>query len=299
MAPCMYCVNREGASPCMIAAARSSHRGGIVTLSQIIGFLTMLLLFSGTLTTQDDCARVDGIDRVLADNGVVILGEIHGTSEAPVLAGTLVCHGLRTGRSVILFLELPETEQPRLDRYLQSEGRIADQRRFLEGSFWIRSYQDGRTSTAMLNLIDLARKKIAAGASLSVVFMDRPQAGRQRDRVMADNIIKVAGDHPDNLLLILTGNLHARVTPGQQRMARRVKDALSQRRVVALNLRHSGGTAWLCLSGAPCGSQQLRGRREGANLKVELSDLAAPHYDGWFEVGPITASQPAATSILR
>jgi hypothetical protein len=145
----------------------------------------------------------------------------------------------------------------------------------------------------MLSLIEFTRQQIARGASLSAIFIDRPQAGRDRDRVMAERILAENSEKPGALILSLVGNLHARITPERQWMGTRLLRA-NPGKVMSLNLRHSGGSAWLCMSGAPCGPQKLRGRGDGDSLRIELSEEAQPHYNGWYSVGKISASPRAA-----
>ncbi|PTL80173.1 hypothetical protein [Vitiosangium sp. GDMCC 1.1324] len=55
------------------------------------------------------------------------------------------------------------SEQSRLDTYLASRGTPADQDTLLDGDFWRRPYQDGRSSRAMLELVDQVRALRALG----------------------------------------------------------------------------------------------------------------------------------------
>lgn len=255
--------------------------------------LSLILLKPALLIAEPSCGPVQGIEQLTRGNALVILGEIHGTDQAPAFAAAVACHALREKRPVILALELPQVEQTKLDRYLSSSGSSTDRDAFLESSFWSRSYQDGRTSEAMIELVEAARKLISSKADLTVIYIDRPEARQNRDQVMADRIIQAAAKSPDSLIITLVGNLHARITPGDKWMGSRLLEPMKSRDIISLNLRHSGGSAWICLSGEPCGVQELGGRGQAGAPQVSLDDAAGPRYSGWFDVGPISASPPA------
>ena len=57
------------------------------------------------------CAPADGLDPLLAPGRAILLGEIHGTNEAPDFTDTIACHALAAGLEVIVALELPEVEE--------------------------------------------------------------------------------------------------------------------------------------------------------------------------------------------
>jgi hypothetical protein len=75
--------------------------------------------------------------------------------------------------------------------------------------------------------------------------------------------------------------------------------AVGADRVLALDVAHAGGTAWLCYAtseGQECGTVRLRAR--GPDGPVGVSFGASPEetgHHGWYRVGGITASPPART----
>lgn len=85
----------------------------------------------------------------------------------------LVCNLLRSRRAVVLGLEYPVAEQRFLGDFLRSPTRQG-RRALLASPFWARATQDGRTSRAMLALLDWARAQIAAGARNRVFAFDAP-----------------------------------------------------------------------------------------------------------------------------
>jgi hypothetical protein len=70
-------------------------------------------------------------------------------------------------------------------------------------------------------------------------------------------------------------------------------------RIVALDVAHSGGTAWVCLGSdvADCGPQKLRERGPGGEgITLNESPEKTGHH-GWYHVGSISASPPARDSL--
>jgi len=69
----------------------------------------------GGSATVAACPAIDGIEQVIGKGKVVLLGEIHGTAEAPAFTGDVDCHALRAGLAVTVALELPRAEQEAID----------------------------------------------------------------------------------------------------------------------------------------------------------------------------------------
>lgn len=189
---------------------------------------------------------------------LLIVGEVHGNNEAPDLVASLVRDALPT-RTVRLGLEMQRSEQAPLDAYLQSAGSAADQAMFLKSPFW--SMQDGRSSTAMLRLIDTARALRAEGAKLEVFAME-PDYGDQaaiasaggpqkfKESSMAQAIQR-AVDKSDSrqLVIALMGNFHARYgsdNPPSLKLGPSVADRLaSERPYIVLPFARTN-TTWNC-----------------------------------------------------
>jgi erythromycin esterase-like protein len=142
---------------------------------------------------------------------LVLLGESHGTREAPALTGALADRYARGGESVVLALEIEETEQGRVDRYLDSPGGAVDRAALLEGWHWREPRHDGRDSGAMLELLEQMRLLRRRGAEVRVLLFDPGGEAEARDRGMADRLRACIGNSPQARLLVLTGNVHAMV----------------------------------------------------------------------------------------
>jgi hypothetical protein len=110
---------------------------------------------------------------------------------------------------------------------------------------------------------------------------------------MADRLAGEIDRRPDDLLIVLTGNLHNRLVPGRSEpMGYHLVLLRPQAEVLALNLTYGGGTAWVCTRDG-CGVRGMGGE-EGTRLGIEIDPNAAEGpYSGRLHVGTVTASPPA------
>ncbi len=119
---------------------------------------------------------------------------------------------------------------------------------------------------------------------------------------MANFLGDIARASPGRLLVVLTGNFHSRVVrgtrqnPNQEPMGWALRDQLEEDRVVALDVAHTGGTAWVCLDSGGCGAHAMRPRGPaGTDITWNDSSEQTSHH-GWYHVGALRASRPARTS---
>jgi hypothetical protein len=258
-------------------------------------------------------APVAGMDEVLTPGGVLLLGEQHGTREVPAFVGALGCHVASAGVPVVVGLELPREEQRALRRYLKSDGGKEARASLVEGGFWRRPYQDGRSSEAIVALVERLRVLRTQGLSVSVFAYDAPGQGSQRAAAMAQRVLEVRKTAPKSTFLLLSGNVNARTTRGAEwdetftPMGWHLVRA--KQPVRTLDLRYSRGTAWGCnlVAGEgqklDCGANPAvppparQGDKvifRGPRAFVELTpEHGHEGYDGIFYVGPLTASPPA------
>ena len=267
-------------------------------------WLVLLLILStqASRAATLECKEVPGIDPLLKKGQILLLGEMHGTTEVPAFVSTAACRGLRAGHSVTVGLEIWTDEAARIAISLASGGKPEDRAALLAGPFWRDVYQDGRRSQGMFALIEDVRRLRKEGRKVQVKVFDRlPKApGAERDRAMAEELLSAIEASPEDLFLVLAGNLHtrtARGTPWDPNLEN-MGYLVAQRRptVVALDNSYSGGTLWMCPSADPadCGPRPLRGKGEGQPLGVKLYEKASPTgYHGEFHVGALTASPPA------
>ncbi|PYQ59019.1 MAG: hypothetical protein DMF53_19450 [Acidobacteria bacterium] len=252
------------------------------------------------------CAEIAGEEKLTAP--LLLIGDIHGTREIPAAFGDLVCHAASAhrGQTILAGLEIPADEQAAIDTFLAGAGDAAAIQALLAGGFWRRDYQDGRSSAAMLSLLDELRRQKKAGLRIVVRGIDlkRYDSADDRDAGMAANVeAAIDAVHPAQTL-VLTGNVHTRTLHGYPWDAKadyvpmgahlRAKQA----DLIALDIKSLGGSAWMCASADPkeCGPHDLRPREpNGPTPRVELAPDAAATlgYDGALLLGPLTASSPA------
>ncbi|MBN8230669.1 hypothetical protein JYK02_24450 [Corallococcus macrosporus] len=260
------------------------------------------------LPAEGPCTTsVRGLPELLHPGLTLLIGEQLGTNEVPKVVGHIVCQAAQTGLAVVLGLSLPETEQARVDRYLASPGAPADQDALLEGRFWNRTYQDGRSSRAVLDLIDRARALRAAGLRVTVVAYDTDVlSGSERDAVQARVWTKRRAAKPDEVQVVLAGNTHTQLRKGTQwdpsftPMAHLMKD---DRSLVVLEMSYAQGIRWGCdlnrESKLVCGLVGATpapnvAARAGLSPYIQLRDASATDgLQGLLYVGQLTPSMPA------
>ena len=262
---------------------------------------TLVVLFvPGLVVAGERCESIDGLAERIAPGRIFLLGELHGTQQSPAFVFSVACAVAAHGAEVVVGLELASTAQEWVDRYLASPGQPADHEALLQHGIWTRSYQDGRTSEAMLDLIERVRRLRHEGNSARILFFDAPGAtgGQDREAKMASKIAASARVHTEAVHVILTGNMHSRMVPGNRRdrdyepMGYLLQRQVPGNRIVALEVAHEGGTAWIC---APdCGVTSLAVRHAGPRWSIEIDDATRPSgHLGWYHVGTFSASAPA------
>ena len=177
--------------------------------------LLLFVMVAGSVSAQSlDCVALANGARLAGPGAVVLLGEIHGTVEAPTVVASLVCQALTAGRSVTVGLEIPIAEAAAIQSFLTSPDSTVARERLLAGAFWQRDYQDGRSSAAMIHLLETLARYRAATDALRVVLIDDPSFAGGRDAHMAQAVADAIVARPDDVLVTLTGNLHNRLTRG-------------------------------------------------------------------------------------
>ncbi|AFE07618.1 hypothetical protein COCOR_07582 [Corallococcus coralloides DSM 2259] len=250
---------------------------------------------------------VRGLPELLHPGLTLLIGEQLGSYQVPDVVGHVVCQAAQTGLAVVLGLSLPETEQARVDKYLSSPGAPADQDALLEGRFWTRTYQDGRSSRAVMDLIDRVRALRAAGLRVTVVAYDTDVLnGSERDAAQAQVWTKRRAAKPDEVQVVLAGNTHTQVEKGTQwdpsftPMAHLMKE---DRSLVVLDMSYAQGTRWGCDldrdSKLVCGivgatPAPAVAARPGLSPYIQLRETAPNEpFQGLLYVGKLTASLPA------
>jgi len=252
------------------------------------------------LTSSDTaCAPIRNVDSLLASGRVTLFGEMHGTEQMPAFVGNVLCHAAKRHLPATLGLELASESSRNLDDFVHAKtDSVTARNTLLADSVWHGLPSDGRTSAAMVGLLERARELARGGADVRVVAFSRPST-KTRDSTMAVELSGVIARDPSRVFIVLTGNIHSRVVPGisfdstLRPMGFLLRQMLRPRRIIGLDVSYEAGTAWLCLTGAPCGAQSLKGTRMKPIDGIEIGPLQAA-YDGVYGVGAIVASPPAA-----
>jgi hypothetical protein len=203
-------------------------------------------------TEVQPCPReVRDLNALLKPGLTMLIGEQLGSSEAPSVVGDAVCQASAAGLAVTLGLSIPRTEQERINRYLASPGAPGDQDELLRGPFWRRTYQDGRSSRAIMDLIDRVRSLRTYGLFITVVAYDTDEAtGTKRDALLAEVWEKRRRERPEEAFFILAGNTHTRTVDGTAwdrdfvPMARRLVSSDPGMRI--FDLSYAQGRRWGC-----------------------------------------------------
>jgi hypothetical protein len=252
------------------------------------------------------CKEIAGFDRVSRAPGIFV-ADMHGTAEAPAFIGALVCNLLHSGRAVALALEYPSEEQRFIDEFLHARTP-SPQPALLASPFWSRRTQDGRTSRAMLSLLEWVRQQTASGARLRVVAFDAlpPSASTSggaasfdaRDEAMALRLRQeITNLGADEIPVIFTGNVHALNAPAGMENAEPLGYRLRDLGFLHMKMDYRGGSAWTCFSPSDCGVREL-GEPGPAVSSYSIAPSADPAYELQYLVGSVTASPPAATGVL-
>lgn len=183
-------------------------------IKKLAACLVTMISLSMTQAWADNlpCQPLKGIDAVWtrAPGAVIWVGEMHGTNEMPALFGDMVCAAGADGQPVVVVLERLPIEEVFWGIFLGSDGGDEARGLLLFGFQWRSPSQDGRSSTAMLDLADRMRVLKAGGRRVSIDFIDRAfDPAKPADAQMAQTVMGVRAQHPEARILVYTGNFHA------------------------------------------------------------------------------------------
>ncbi|WP_338870771.1 hypothetical protein [Myxococcus stipitatus] len=263
---------------------------------------------TATVAAPECGAPIQGAAPLFSAGGVLLVADPLGTKELPASMMRMVCEASSQGLPVTLALSIPLSEQPLLERYLAGYGDATAVQELLSGSaFWRRTYQDGRSSGAMLWLVEQVRRLRASGKDVTIAAIDADKAqGNEREKQMAEHLLKAQATRPQAWTLVLTGSVHARTTEVDwngdfEPMGLRVARALPSTR--ALDVGFQRGSQFVCRYNVweevECDvfgispTQQARQSSKQAE-GVELYTAQQPQgFQGRLYLGALTASTPA------
>lgn len=256
-----------------------------------------LLMLAAVATTPITCVPPKGAQALVSRGSLrwLLLGEDgHGTNEMPRTAADLVCAAIAAHRPVTVGVEFAFRNQSALDAYLASDGGPAARAALLAAPMWDPDRADGKSSRAMLLLLEWLRLQHRGGLVSNVVAFDPDMIrdGADREQQMARRL-QATAPAGNGLFIALTGSYHAQI---------RLADAgttpyppmatlLPRAQTVSIRIQGSGGRNWSCTERG-CGEQDAN-QTGGAERRLSLRATPDGSYDGEYDLGiPVTPSPP-------
>lgn len=210
----------------------------------------------------------------LSRSRILLVGEIHGTLEVPRFVGDLVSQQAEQ-HPVVLALERTDMETDAMNAFLSSSGSPADRQVLSRSKGWSGGMQDGRSSLAMLDLLDRVRKLRQSGKRIDVLLTEKKPADmsvlngpgaaqRYAERSMASSIRDAVqnGAH-DAVIIGLMGAYHVRIANGGPYGPSVTGQLNDFSPTVALV--DGEGSAWTCIDG------QCKAHRFKAGSQLDLA----------------------------
>ena len=261
-----------------------------------------------------DQQKIAGTETLIVPGATLLIGELHGTWETPVLVATLVRQAVMQEIEVILCVEISSSEQASIDRFLGSDGGDTATQALLKSPHW--KNEDGRASVGMFAMLELMRRLRSDGKKLRVVAMDAnwmapegdiaslppeklkelEELANGRDREMAKSVFQAREESPEAMVIAYAGNVHTKVIQGAAWDAKYIPMGwyVSQKvkNLISLDAEVASGQAWV-ITEQGSGPTKFNGKDRGPQPFVKLFENAASGYHGMLYVGPITAAKPA------
>lgn len=236
------------------------HSPGIAT--RILAAVIALWSISGCApgNTSPEARAARSICAAVPAQSVIVIGELHGTAEAPGLFRELVdCRKNQARGALLVGLEIPP-EALAAVMQLPTDATTAQARHPLSGNGFWKKARDGRTSIANLELIEYLRAGQKDG-KLAVFAFDRRRSATDNFSELATEAVKNAlsqsgpgGSRRD--VLMLTGNGHATMATDNGSLGRGL--AAAGMRPYIFQTTFASGQAWVCRMGqcgiSPAGS---------------------------------------------
>ena len=239
-----------------------------------------------------DVALAD-LEPLMRPRGVILIGEPHGTNEFPALVEAMVDKQLEAGMSVIVGLELPMTEELEL-------GAV--------GPFWTRApeFQDGRSSTAMADLVTTLADRQRRGDAVEMVAIDGPWVApgssvpldyldlleQPRDELMATNLLSVMDRTPRACTIVFAGSMHTSTNGTAWRTLGSILRPWFPI-LVSLMGQLTGGTRWILPTNGEPGFAAGVAPLDLPAGALWADQPGADGHHGYVNIGAVSASPPA------
>lgn len=289
-------------------------------------FTSLALSLAVAAAGPDKCDPLPGWETIAeaADGKFLILGDQHGTVEAPAALAEYVC-AASDGRSLLVALELASPLDPAY-RAAWNGPHEGFRGRILAIDEWA-AREDGVTSTAMLDMLERLHALKSAGRQIDIAAFNGARDEAQRaqfshlpsqephEASQAANIRAAATRGAYHQTIVFVGPAHAQKAinyPGQSREFRSMAMLIAAREnVISLAMTHHGGESWSCqlaadaelVPGEPvtddmidCGAHPLGPAAADPDRQRSMAFLPDDRrdaWDGYYHLGVVTASPPA------
>lgn len=258
------------------------------------------LLAALLLAPPSPCRTIEGSETLWREERrFIVVGELHGTSEAPAAFADLVCEALNRG-PVTVALEYPVEMQSVFDAFMAEPDETAARTLLLTYEHGPFRYHDGRGSEAMMAMLQSLRVMQQQGGDLHLLASvpDSPRVPgftQSHDELDRAHLWSAkARAEPARRMMIFVGTVHAE-------KARRVGSPLGlpaaahfrPEEVLSLFVAQQGGEAWNCRG--DCSVHPVPTTEPTDQRGVVLTPQGDGTFDGYLALGPATASPPSTS----
>lgn len=269
--------------------------------------LFFLITEVGLSATHDDSAVESealiplALLELSTSSDLVLIGEVHGTKQIPVLLSKLVQSIAEQGKSISLGLEVLDELSPHFDDFIDTDCSDHSTSGFLELEWWNPRKQDGRRSRAFLDLlVNLRILKNRYPGKIHVYFYNAfSREYSEREALMANNVYEEVQSSKADVNVVLSGRIHTGTKKGlpydlhTKSMGEHLVSMLPTTKSVLLT--YSGGKRWACSTdycGASSVPAMLVSNKSSVNQIGVLMDENLRH-DFFWHIGVVDASPPA------
>ena len=245
---------------------------------------------------------VKATSELIRSGRVLLIGELHGTYEFPALVAGIAAESARQGLGVLIGVEVPRTEQERIDIFLVSDGSSDSIAALTSGDFWHRPPEcdDGRSSQAMLNLL-CALRALRPNRHICVCAFDLPWRARgeplppdiARNKSMTTKLCEAIESDRTVMTIVLADSEHTRITGRRHDMSTPLGEYLNRAftDLVSLIGHNHGGT--IRDETSPRGSEQERSSANPTPIgQGWFANAMTEGHHGWVNVGVVRAAPP-------
>ena len=230
---------------------------------------------------------------------MIVFGEVHGTNEVPELVSAVTYELAKDGAKVLVALEVLDLLNGTLADFVA--GTIGVDQLLAGEVFWNRpaAWQDGRSSRAMLGLLQDVREYRNRGLAIDLRGMDSTvRSARDREASMALNLRTLVDNLPYDHVVVLTGRRHARRTPRFLGVGPRSMASYFRRgELFLVHVSFRGGCSWHCPQGGVCGVHDLPAVSDGGPFNrvnpLPPDSRRARRFDAEIVLASATPSPPA------